>query len=258
MKMETLAVQQLYRPSDFTSLGSNKVKDWSTTLTPPLTAATKAATNLPYTHSNITNSMKTSININHKMNRTAEVLSKHTSRIRATTTMNATNATNATRKKDATFYNGNDSDTAAVNELSLRLLSELKSAKSRHLSCTEVSLPCDLTTRIAAEILCLSEREPCGLRGCTIYIEFEDEPNNSRRIASLKLDMETVSTFELYLTLRQDHRGWAALLPHFMKSLSRTITISPEFTVTKNKLYSPLGNNNYSYNASKSISTRIA
>uniref|UniRef100_A0A1A9ZBP9 Protein scylla n=1 Tax=Glossina pallidipes TaxID=7398 RepID=A0A1A9ZBP9_GLOPL len=252
MKMETLAVQQLYRPSDFTSLGSNKLKDWSTTLTPPLTAATKAATNVPYTHSNITNSMKTSINVNHKMNRTAEVLSKHTSRIRTTTTMNGT------RKKDITFYNGNDSDTAAVNELSLRLLSELKSAKSHHLSCTEVSLPCDLTTCIAAEILCLSEREPCGLRGCTIYIEFEDEPNNSRRIASLKLDTETVSTFELYLTLRQDHRGWAALLPHFMKSLSRTITISPEFTVTKNKLYSPLGNNNYSYNASKSISTRIA
>uniref|UniRef100_A0A1A9WGG4 Protein scylla n=1 Tax=Glossina brevipalpis TaxID=37001 RepID=A0A1A9WGG4_9MUSC len=240
MKMEILAVHQLYHPSDFSRFGSNKIKDWTTTLTPRPTPATKTATNLPYKHCNITNSMKTSIE-NRNMNRSAEFFSKRSSLIQATTSSNVTNS----EKKETTFYDTNNSDMSAVNELSLRLRNELKAAKSRHLSCTEVSLPCDLTTRIAAEILSLSEREPCGLRGCTIYIEFEDEPNNSRRIASLKLDIETVSTFEIYLTLRQAHRGWATLLPQFMKSLSRTITISPEFTVTKNKLYSPLENNNY-------------
>ncbi|XP_067643604.1 protein scylla [Eurosta solidaginis] len=138
----------------------------------------------------------------------------------------------------ANLFNCDDIDAAAMDDLSLRLLDELRAAKQRHLTCTEVSLPCDLTLRIAAEIIRVSEKEPCGVRGCTIYIEFEDEPNNSRRIAELKLEPEMVSTFEIYLTLRQDHRGWTSLLPQFMKSLARTITISPTFTITKHKLYS--------------------
>ncbi|KAI8122302.1 Protein scylla [Lucilia cuprina] len=128
---------------------------------------------------------------------------------------------------------------AAINDLASRLLEELRAAKSRNLTCTEVSIPCDLTTRIASEIIRVSEREPCGIRGCTLYIEFEEEPQNSRRIGTLKVDHEMVSTFELYLTLRQDKRGWASLLPQFMKNLSRSITISPEFSLTKHKLYSP-------------------
>ncbi|CAD7005303.1 unnamed protein product [Ceratitis capitata] len=152
------------------------------------------------------------------------------------------------------LFNCDDIDAAAVEDLSLRLLDELRAAKQRHLTCTEVSLPCDLTLRIAAEIIRVSEKEPCGLRGCTIYIEFEDEPNNSRRIAELNLDPEMVSTFEIYLKLRQDHRGWTSLLPQFMKSLARTITISPTFTITKHKLYSS-DRTSYSYGASAAIST---
>ncbi|XP_017487590.1 PREDICTED: protein scylla-like [Rhagoletis zephyria] len=159
----------------------------------------------------------------------------------------------------ANLFNCDDIDAAAVDDLSLRLLDELRAAKQRNLTCTEVSLPCDLTQRIAAEIIRVSEKEPCGIRGCTIYIEFEDEPNNSRRIAELKLDPEMVSTFEIYLTLRQDHRGWTSLLPQFMKSLARTITISPTFTITKHKLYSP-DRTSYSYNgsASAAISTQTS
>lgn len=71
-------------------------------------------------------------------------------------------------------------DEDMVYELSQRLQAELRAAKSRHLACTEVSLPWDLTPRIAREILTMSEREPCGVRGCSIFIEFEDEPNNTR------------------------------------------------------------------------------
>ncbi|KAL9901899.1 protein scylla-like [Glossina fuscipes fuscipes] len=128
---------------------------------------------------------------------------------------------------------------AAVNSLSLRLLDELRAAKSRNLSCTEVSIPCDLTARIASDMIRISEREPCGIRGCTVYIEFAEEPHNSRRIGTLKIDPDMVSTFELYLTLHQDKRGWTSLLPQFMKNLSRSVTISPEFGLTKHKLYSP-------------------
>uniref|UniRef100_A0A1I8NY25 Protein scylla n=2 Tax=Stomoxys calcitrans TaxID=35570 RepID=A0A1I8NY25_STOCA len=129
-------------------------------------------------------------------------------------------------------------DASAVNELSQRLLTELRAAKTRNLTCTEVSLPSDLTQRIATDIVRVSEREPCGIRGCTVFVEYEEEANSLKRIAKLKLDQEMVSTFEVYLTLRQDKRGWSALLPQFIKGLSRTITISPDYTIIKRKLYS--------------------
>ncbi|KAH8309885.1 hypothetical protein KR067_011515 [Drosophila pandora] len=136
--------------------------------------------------------------------------------------------------------NLDDVSASAVRELSQQLQAQLRDAKRRHLACTEVTLPNDLTQRIAAEIIRMSEREPCGERACTLFIEFESEPNNVRRIASFKVDPDTVSIFELYLTLRQDKSGWTSLLPQFIKNLTRsnTINISPDFTLTKNKLYS--------------------
>lgn len=76
--------------------------------------------------------------------------------------------------------NLDDVSASAVQELSQRLQEMLRDAKSRHLACTEVTLPTDLTERIAAEIIRMSEREPCGERACTIFILFESEPNNVR------------------------------------------------------------------------------
>lgn len=76
--------------------------------------------------------------------------------------------------------NLDDVSASAVQELSQRLQEMLRDAKSRHLACTEVTLPTDLTQRIAAEIIRMSEREPCGERACTIFILFESEPNNVR------------------------------------------------------------------------------
>ncbi|XP_058463607.1 protein charybde-like isoform X2 [Malaya genurostris] len=127
----------------------------------------------------------------------------------------------------------------ALQALAARLETELRTAKRRHLACTEVLLPADLLHRIASQMFELSEKEPCGIRGCTVYIEFEDEPDNSRRIAAMKTDPTTVSTFELYLTLRQDRSGWTSILPQFLKNLARgsTIMINPEFALVKNKLY---------------------
>uniref|UniRef100_A0A1I8N6Y6 Protein scylla n=1 Tax=Musca domestica TaxID=7370 RepID=A0A1I8N6Y6_MUSDO len=202
--MEVLSVQNQY-PERFTVLtsGTTKTKDWST----------------PISSSRANNSTSAS--------RATHSPDRHNSVV-----------VGATPLEEELIYCDN-SDAAAINDLSLRLLDELREAKSRNLTCTEVSIPCDLTTRIASDILRVSEREPCGVRGCTVYIEFEEEPQNSRRIGTLKVDNEMVSTFELYLTLRQDKRGWASLLPQFMKNLSRSITISPDYSLTKHKLYSP-------------------
>ncbi|XP_055907661.1 protein charybde [Eupeodes corollae] len=285
MKMEVLSVQNQFQ-GQFGVIGSTKVKDWTSPLTPPpshhhysnssnkqssidivdghhhhrttmssptamhhhhhhhlnhhhhLQATTKSRTNRQTTNysdnnissnTNATNlSSSNNININNNNNN-------------STTNNITTNPTSGSQTNNR--YNSNlicmTDDDASVNALSIRLQSELRAAKSRHLACTEVSLPWDLTPRIAAEIIKVSEKEPCGIRGCTIYIEFEDEPSNTRRIASMKVDPNTVPTFELYLTLKQDKSGWTSLLPQFIKNLTKssTILISPDFSLTKNKLY---------------------
>lgn len=187
------------------------------------------------------NSVKNTSNSSNKLNCDTTIT---TSTTNTTNSSSATTTTTlATKTSSANSNNNNNKSlqTQAVQELSLRLLDELRAAKSRHLSCTEVSLPCDLTPRIALEILRLAREEPNGLRDCTIYIEFEDEPNNSRRIATLDFNKQQRSGncgYEIYVTLSQDHRGWTALLPQFMKNLSRTITISPDFNITKHRPYS--------------------
>lgn len=81
---------------------------------------------------------------------------------------------------DIVTTNTDASDDAAVQSLALRLQNELRRAKSQHLACTEVLLPSDLLNRIASKMIVMSEKEPCGIRGSIIYIEFEDEPNNTR------------------------------------------------------------------------------
>ncbi|EDW70919.2 uncharacterized protein Dvir_GJ11278 [Drosophila virilis] len=249
MKMEVLAVQSNYGGV----LGSNKVRDWTSTLTPPTSAvaAKKVAT--------VANSASSAASSGSSIIGRGTKSSSHPINSSSSSYSSSSSSSNSSYSCDEEELPAcSDVDVAAVSELSNRLLDKLREAKARHLACTEVSLPCDLTPNIAADIIRVSEKEPCGTRGCTIYVEFEDEPQNSRRIASLKVDPETVSTFEVYLTLRQDHRGWTALLPQFMKSLARTITISPEYTITKHKLYSADGlgaRRSYSFGSSSSSSS---
>lgn len=183
MKMEVLSVQNQFQ-GHFGMIGSTKVRDWITPLTPP-------------------------------------------------------SSTNNNKHADITTLSTTINNDTTIQALSTRLQSELRAAKSRHLSCTEVLLPADLLHRVANEMVLMSEKEPCGIRGCSLFIEFEDEPSNTRRIASIQVDSNTVSTFELYLTLKQDRSGWTSMLPQFLKNLARssTIMISPEFKITKNKLY---------------------
>lgn len=50
---------------------------------------------------------------------------------------------------------------------------------------------------------------------CLLILGFS--PICYRRIASLQVDQNTVSTFELYLTLKHDRSGWTSILPQFLK-----------------------------------------
>lgn len=232
--MEVLSVQNQY-PAHFAL-----ATDWKSQLTLS-TPSTGGSLKSQPSYKFITSPFKPHHHINHLHQRTNKQNLKTSNNTKSTfSSSNKLNCDITTTNTLAAAINVKKLQTPAVQELSLRLLDELRAAKSRHLACTEVSLPCDLTPRIALEILLLAREEVNGLRECTIYIEFEDEPNNSRRIATLDLNKQRSQTtgYEIYVTLRQDHRGWTSLLPQFMKNLSRTITISPEFNITKHKPYS--------------------
>ncbi|KAG8295662.1 protein charybde-like [Homalodisca vitripennis] len=130
-------------------------------------------------------------------------------------------------------------DSAACQALAIRLEEQLRAAKTAQLACGEVLLPADLLPRAASDILQMAENEPCGLRGCTLYVNFESE-QECRKIGTIKCDPNTVSTFELFLTLRRDARStWTSLIPQFIKNFTKggTIMISPGFQLEKKKLY---------------------
>lgn len=109
-----------------------------------------------------------------------------------------------------------DSCELMIKALSRRLETELREAKHTHLDCGEVLLPCGLLQRISRDILAMAESEPCGLRGCTLYLDFEGH-EECTRLSIIKCDPTTASTFELYLTLKQAASGWNSFLPQFLK-----------------------------------------
>lgn len=104
----------------------------------------------------------------------------------------------------------------AIDLLSKRIENELKLAKRKQLSCCEVLLPCGLLRMIARDILSMAESEPCGLRGCTLYLNIDGD-DVCRRLSIVKCDPSTASTFELTLTLKQTNNGWNSFLPQFLK-----------------------------------------
>ncbi|KAK9883804.1 hypothetical protein WA026_001998 [Henosepilachna vigintioctopunctata] len=124
-----------------------------------------------------------------------------------------------------------------IASITQRLESELRQAKSTHLSCGEVLLPCGLLQRIAVDIISMAENEPCGLRGCGLYLYFEGT-DRCMRLGVVRCDPSTACTFELHLTLRQHNTGWH-FLPQFLRNLTRggTVVISPAYTLNKKKLY---------------------
>lgn len=135
----------------------------------------------------------------------------------------------------------------ACQALMTRLEQALREAKLLHLQCGEVLLPHDLTWRIADQVLTASDFEPCGLRGCLIYIHLQDKNKSSgeepRRVGVVKCDPNTVATFEIHLTLYQDSANWWSLRHLIPNKLLQTLgkrtslVVSSRFLLHKKKLY---------------------
>ncbi|XP_054907189.1 DNA damage-inducible transcript 4-like protein [Poeciliopsis prolifica] len=119
----------------------------------------------------------------------------------------------------------------------------LSRAKKTTLHCSSVLVPEKLTRRIAREVLQLASCEPCGLRGCVLYVHLELE-KGWKQLERIACDASVVPTFELTLVFKQDGSAWPSLRDFllmgscFGPTFRHVIKLSPGFRLVKKKLYS--------------------
>ncbi|XP_049947258.1 protein charybde-like [Schistocerca serialis cubense] len=128
---------------------------------------------------------------------------------------------------------------AARDALSRRLEAELRAARGGG-AAGGIALPPALLLTAAEHVLQMATTEPYGLRGCTLYVDLETgkQPAERIRLATVKCAPDTLTTFELFLTLRQE-TSWKAALPQFLKNLtsSGALLLSNDFTLKKKRLF---------------------
>lgn len=133
----------------------------------------------------------------------------------------------------------------ACQQLAKILEGCLSRAKYTKLHCSEVLVPEKLTRRIARDVLRLASIEPCGIRGCILYVNLEIE-NMCRKLDTIACDANVVPTFELTLVFKQDEDVWPSLRNFFFirtcfpPAFRHALRLSPGFRLVKKKLYSPL------------------
>ncbi|XP_012732256.2 DNA damage-inducible transcript 4-like protein [Fundulus heteroclitus] len=119
----------------------------------------------------------------------------------------------------------------------------LSRAKKTTLHCSSVLVPEKLTRRIAREVLWLASCEPCGLRGCVLYVHLELE-KGWKQLERIAYDSSVVPTFELTLVFKQDGSAWPSLRDFlfmgscFGPNFRNVLKLSPGFRLVKKKLYS--------------------
>lgn len=86
---------------------------------------------------------------------------------------------------------------------------------SSSLSSPKLKFPDNLVSVIAGHVIQESSLEPCGLKGCVIYIYLEDD-DGCQYVNCLRCDPETVPTFELTLTLRSSSSSSSFYNPFFL------------------------------------------
>lgn len=155
-----------------------------------------------------------------------------------------------------------------IEHLAKQIEGVLRLAKeSRRLICSELLVPHMLTAHIAQEVIELAESEPCGLRGCLLFICIEDNQHSklksaganshssnsqaanatknqltpaisSRLLGEFAIDPSVVPTFEVFLTLKRAAPNWFESIEHIILGKER-IVLSEVYLLHKKKLYQP-------------------
>jgi len=97
----------------------------------------------------------------------------------------------------------------------------------------------ETTNRVAHHLLELSDNEPYGVKGARIFVKFTSLNGEERIIGSFTLDPNTVSTFEITLSLEQGQQFSTSLRSWFgqITNGTKSIQISPHYSLRKKDLY---------------------
>ncbi|XP_038061450.1 DNA damage-inducible transcript 4-like protein isoform X2 [Patiria miniata] len=98
--------------------------------------------------------------------------------------------------------------------------------------------PNDLPQRVADDVMRMSLDEPCGVRGCTLSLIFEDG-EICQRVGRFAIDPSTVTTFEINLVLTKETPRWlvSKLQTYLRNSYDRPTVIKSSYKLIKRKLY---------------------
>lgn len=107
-------------------------------------------------------------------------------------------------------------------------------------------VPANLSSRIAKDVLHMSQNEPCGIRGCELFINLQDK-STCQEMGVIDCDPSTVTTFELHLIVKVDRRPSAIVKSMLMSfqgrvlhgSSNSTKVLRSDYQLTKRKLYRP-------------------
>ncbi|KAG7265949.1 hypothetical protein CRUP_037634 [Coryphaenoides rupestris] len=149
----------------------------------------------------------------------------------------------------------NDHESTCARRLAETFEGCLSRAKKTILGCSALLVPHQLMRRAARHALQLVAGEPCGLRGCVLYVHLELADGAVRLLEHLTCDAVVVPTSELTLVFKQDRGGgvgvggtvgsWSAGLRQLLMGtcfsapgFRRVIKLSPGFRLVKRKLYS--------------------
>merc|ERR1712203_1330712 len=109
-------------------------------------------------------------------------------------------------------------------ELKQKLLEAIEEKSGKTLQ-----FPSNLLQEISGHVIQEATLEPCGLKGCLIFIYFEGE-NDCQYLNTLRCDPATIPTFELTLTLRQNQaKSRASWIPDIVK---RNFSVMPNVAVS--------------------------
>lgn len=97
-------------------------------------------------------------------------------------------------------------DSETCKSVQAEIEAAIKEAAEKKIFC-QIIYPSDLVSHISQDVLRMSVAEPCGIRGCVIYIILQ-EKDKSHKLGTIFGNPLAPPTFEIHLTLKEDDRGW--------------------------------------------------
>lgn len=134
-------------------------------------------------------------------------------------------------------HDDSDQDTKMAQFVSHLIFHTLRKAKdSKHFN-GKLLIPSNLPDHVARDVLLMAREEPCGVRGCSLDIVYEDG-DHCRRFGRVAVDPDTVTTFEITVVLGRDTPKWfLSKMQSVLRNSGEQTILKSSYKLVKNKLY---------------------